>query len=226
MGHWDRRDELMGDRVMARNVWKVVFGATIGLAACWAVPDLSVRAEEASQAEEAAASGAETQPVRTLRLWIDGNLPGRVMQRDNGGVEVPARATISFRQDGEVLYQTRSDEGGYFQVVGVEPGIYSVVVSGPAGSAALMVEVLPYDAELFEELRLEIVLDQTAQPGEAAPPNPSPVPPMAMPPAAAGGGGGGLSALGVAAGVAGLAVGVVALATADEAEPLPTPFFP
>ena len=213
---------------MARCIWRGVILAAIGMAGFLGSPALSLRAEDAGQAEEGEVAAAEAQPVRTLRLWIDGNLPGRVVQRGNGGLEFPAQATISFRQDGEVLYQTRSDERGFFQVVGVEPGIYAVTATGPAGSAALMVEVLPYDAELFEDQRLDILLDSAAVPGEGpvAPPTAPPPPLMMMPAAAGGGGGGGLSALGVAAGIAGLAVGVVALATSDEAEPLPSPFIP
>lgn len=112
------------------------------------------RADLANAVEaKAAAEGAKVERSLTSEeAWYDkhemsqttdGNLPGNLRVFDNAGNLVPARVTLFFVQNGQVVSQARANEQGDFQASGLQPGIYSLVAAGQSGFAAMGVRVLP-----------------------------------------------------------------------------------
>lgn len=113
------------------------------------VATTGVNAEEVVDAGQADVARAELPADgpwyanHELPVRADGNLPGELRVFDESGNLVPARVRLFFLQDGETIVQTRPDEQGNFQVVGLTPGVYSVVAAGPEGFGAFSVRVLP-----------------------------------------------------------------------------------
>lgn len=166
--------------------------------------------------------------VESLYLRIDGNLPGIVNMLDPDGVLVPTRATVSLVRHGKVVQSVRTEETGVFQLLGVEPGHYSVVAVGNGGFAAMTIRILRFhgsstasdgpgpgsDPPADDLLRVTLVPSDDYQAAEADPDDlpPEDLPPEFMPEMTApmyggGGGGGGLGALAGLAGLAGLGGG-------------------
>lgn len=92
-------------------------------------------------------------PSRAVRLRTDGNLVGRIMGADAVEGQKPIRARIALAQSGQVVHSVRSDETGYFQISGVRPGAYSVVVAGQSGFTTFSVQVLPFQQQAAAEPR-------------------------------------------------------------------------
>ena len=156
-------------------------------------------------------------------LRVDGNLAGRVSILDASGNRAPARAHVAFLQSGQTVRAADSDEQGRFQVAGLEPGVYSVIASGPDGFAAASVQVLAYAQDVPKEqltLNLTLVPAGEADSLSALLAQTPKDPPLATQGASGGGGGGGFGGgggagwgiLGAALGAAGLGVGIGALA--------------
>ncbi len=82
---------------------------------------------------------------------VDGHVVGQIGQFDAAGNLLPVQAGVYFLQQGVVALTTSSDERGWFQAVGLRPGVYSVVALGEAGLMAYAVRVLPYDAEIPQD---------------------------------------------------------------------------
>ncbi len=125
----------------------------------------SVKAEEPALADPLASPVVEPaapQPralYHTVHLRIDGNLTGMVNSIDAEGQYVPAVVTLNFVQNGLVIAETRTGEGGNFQVLDFVPGVYSVIVSGSDGLAVLRVHVAAYEPDVAEDQnRLDITL--------------------------------------------------------------------
>lgn len=78
-----------------------------------------------------------------LPVHSDGNLPGQLRVFDSQGNLVPARVQLYFLQSGRVVNRTMPNEAGEFQLVGAQPGVYSVVAVGPQGFGAFSVRVRP-----------------------------------------------------------------------------------
>lgn len=76
-------------------------------------------------------------PVRS-----DGNLPGQLRVFDSAGNLVPAHIRLYFVQNGRVVTQTMPDRDGNFQIVGLRPGVYSVVAVGDGGFGAFAVRIV------------------------------------------------------------------------------------
>ncbi len=172
-------------------------------------------------------NGTKTSYTVVVHLRVDGNLAGRLSMIDPSGKRIPARANVSFLQNGQVVASAQSDEFGRFQVTGLRPGVYSVIASGPDGFAAVSVQVLPFAADASkEQVTLELTLvplgdtlsDMLAGETTAA---------AATTPSGAtggsgggGGGGGGFGLLAAGLGIAGLSVGIAALAEKKPASPV------
>ena len=168
--------------------------------------------------------GSQTTFTVVVHLRVDGNLAGRVSVLTPDGKRVPARAHVSFLQSGQIRGAADTDEQGRFQVNGLQPGVYSVLASGPDGFAAVSVQVLPYSPDAPKErLTLDLTL---VPPGDdlsdllAQAPVGVPIGSQGVPMSGGGGsgGGGGWGLLGVALGAAGLGLGIGALAN-EEASP-------
>jgi hypothetical protein len=78
-----------------------------------------------------------------MRLRTDGNLPGQLRAFDSAGNLSPVRARLFFLHNGKLVARAASEETGNFQVIGLDEGIYSVVVAGPEGLGAFAIRVLP-----------------------------------------------------------------------------------
>lgn len=78
-------------------------------------------------------------------LRVDGNLVGRVMNLDKGDVR-PETTQVLFLQGGQSVASVRTDEWGYFQVVGLRPGLYTVASLSKRGFSAFGVSVQPFEA--------------------------------------------------------------------------------
>ena len=80
--------------------------------------------------------------------WIsmddDGVLQGRIstINPNNLNLEPTGGLNIRFIQEGQVLASTGTDRAGRFAISGLEPGVYSVVATGPNGFLACRVTVL------------------------------------------------------------------------------------
>jgi len=176
-----------------------------------------------------------------LHLRVDGNLPGRCIVQVSSGKSLPARAkvvvlkdadvgtgsaavaggrfqTVAFRshgilRTGQVVTETRSDESGRFQIIGLRPGSYSVVATGRDTVGVSLLTVLPYEANMAKEksfLNITMVSSaedgQTQQEQEIVYPYAMEGEAIGVGGGAAGGGGGGImSGLAGLAGVSGLA---------------------
>lgn len=145
--------------------------------------------------------------LHAVHLRVDGNLAGRVSAMASSGALMPARATMSFGQNGQMINSSRSDERGNFQVVGIQPGVYSVIATGPDGFSAFSVQILPFDETApMNMLLLDITLSPLEFMDWLRPVEPAailrPVTPYST---VGGGGGGGGAGLGAALGLAGLA---------------------
>jgi hypothetical protein len=111
------------------------------------------RADLANAVESKAAEGAKADRDYTaeeawndkheMSLTTDGNVPGNLRVFDDAGNLVPARVTLFFLQNGQVVSQSRANEQGDFQASGLQPGIYSLVAAGQSGFAAMGIRVLP-----------------------------------------------------------------------------------
>jgi hypothetical protein len=77
-----------------------------------------------------------------MRLRSDGNLPGQLRAFDAAGNLTPVRARLFFIQNDQVVGRAASDELGRFQVVGVPPGAYSVVVASSEAFGAFSLRIL------------------------------------------------------------------------------------
>lgn len=80
-----------------------------------------------------------------MRLRTDGNLPGQLRAFDSSGNLSPIRARLFFLQNGQIVARAASEDTGHFQVIGLDGGIYSVIVASPEGLGAFAVRVLPRD---------------------------------------------------------------------------------
>ena len=83
--------------------------------------------------------------VRAVALGANGVVPGQVV------VEAPGNPpavgyVVTFSKDGQVVGQATTDGAGRFQIPGIEPGLYSVVVSNADVTVAYTVEVLSGEA--------------------------------------------------------------------------------
>ena len=143
------------------------------------------------------ASSASSQLLRRVHLAVDKNLPGRVLIRmDTPGKVTTMRAKITFLQNGQIVNEVRSDDKGHFQVMGLQPGVYSVAAIAQNAAAAALVEVLPNRPNVpRNETVLELTLDDPPPEGSDPPPAPMAMPMDAAPTAGGGGGGGGMGAL-------------------------------
>jgi hypothetical protein len=197
-----------------------------------AQPNAGAPAETKALAQNAPANGAPprkggAQGTSTIiYLRVDGNLAGRVSILDALGNRVPARAHVSFLQSAQTVRAADSDEQGRFQVAGLEPGVFSVIASGPDGFAAASVQVLAYAQDAPKEqltLNLTLVPAGEADSLSALLAQTLKDPPLSTQGAGGcccggGGGGGGFGGvggwglLGAALGAAGLGVGIAALA--------------
>ena len=135
-------------------------------------------------------------------LRVDGNVAGRVNVLDASGRRLPAKAHISLIRGGKTVSAVDTNERGQFQVHGLQPGVYSVIASGPDGFAVLAVQVLPYTEDAPRE---KMLLDLTLVPSDDAdalskllaqtdPPEPADPPVTQGQPMSGGGGGGGVAA--------------------------------
>jgi hypothetical protein len=79
-----------------------------------------------------------------VRLRVDGNLAGKATTMDDVGAGIPVRGKIHFIRYGKVVTSARIEETGAFQVIGLEPGVYSVVAVGSGGVGVTRVQVLPF----------------------------------------------------------------------------------
>ncbi len=88
--------------------------------------------------------GEGKSPSQVL-LAIDGLLPGRVSVVDpvSGAIRPAQHMEMLFVRDGEVVSAAKAGPDGVFQVAGLRPAVYSVLMSGPAGFAAFGLSVLP-----------------------------------------------------------------------------------
>jgi len=155
-------------------------------------------------------------------LRVDGNLAGRVSILDPSGKRVPAKAHVSFLQGGQTVRAADVDEQGRFQVAGLEPGVFSVIASGPDGFAAASVQILAYAQDApKEQLTLNLTLVPAGEADSlsallAQTPKDPPLSTQGVGASSGGGGGfgggGGWGLLGAALGAAGLGVGIAALA--------------
>ena len=97
--------------------------------------------------------------VHLVHLQSDGNLAGRVGVFDASGVRRPVLARIAFAKDGQILQTVRSDEWGRFQVTGLKPGVYSVLIVGQGVFGAFGVKVAQFtETALTEELFIDATL--------------------------------------------------------------------
>src|SRR5262249_32513488 len=77
-----------------------------------------------------------------MRLRSDGNLPGQLRAFDAAGNLTPVRARLFFIQNDQVVGRAASDEMGRFQIVGIPPGAYSIVIASSEAFGALSLRVL------------------------------------------------------------------------------------
>lgn len=167
-----------------------------------------------------AGSNGQGQLLRRVHLAVDKNLPGRVLIRlDVPGKVKSMRAKITFLQNGQIVNEVRSDDTGRFQVIGLQPGVYSVAAIAPNAAGAALVEVLPYRPNLSRDLTLlELTLDDPPPESSDPPPAPMAMPMASSPSGGGGGGGGGFGALAGLAGLAGLS-GLAGLGGGTTASP-------
>ncbi len=122
-----------------------------------AAGSISMAAEPVAMQTE----GALDQQLRNYRVELsaDGFLPGRlnVLDPQTGSVIPASDMTITFLRNGEVASETRPGVDGVFQVANLQPGVYSVVGSGPAGYIAYGLEVMGYGTALEPEIPPGIV---------------------------------------------------------------------
>ncbi len=104
------------------------------------------RSAPAAKATSAKVALAADYDVTHAHLRIDGNLIGRVMNVNNGEI-LPEVTQVSFAQNGQYVASVRSDEWGYFQVVGLRPGIYSVMTVSARGFSVLALRVMPFESK-------------------------------------------------------------------------------
>jgi hypothetical protein len=80
-----------------------------------------------------------------VHLRVDGNFAGRVFVLDEVGKPRPVRARIAMLRGGQVVASTQADEWGRYQIVGVEPGVYSILAAANDYVAAATVHVLAFE---------------------------------------------------------------------------------
>jgi hypothetical protein len=177
-----------------------------------------------------------------VRLQADGSLAGQVNAAigPNGAFQT-VQAQISIVKNGQIVAATRTDEAGHFQLVGVQPGIYSLiangpntysslVTNGPNGYAAFKIQVLPFAGgtnitgdvtnvgtllyvDLVPTGDFNLLVQTLGATPAAAPSIPTAGTPESAPAGGGGGGAGGLgAALGAGAAAAGLAGGAAGAA--------------
>jgi hypothetical protein len=195
---------------------KLLCSAVVLMLLCGAMPTLAqqVPVPVPPRSRDAAAS-VNIQRSQTVYLHVDGNVVGRVSLLAPTGVARQTRAVVSLVQNGRVIVSSRSDERGNFQIGGGLPGVYSLIAVGQDGAAIFGVQVLPYDENATESLRLDIALvpsqDALLMASMLASEVPLPPPAPPIPGAGVSGGGGGgaglwpLLGLGGLGGLAGLA---------------------
>ena len=103
-------------------------------------PDLGLPATETTRA-----ISFPTSTVLQARLASDGLLPGRLNMIDPATRQlIPAeRVTLNVVQNGKVVTYVKPGIHGVFQVPGLQPGVYSIVVVGDHGLLTYAVHVLP-----------------------------------------------------------------------------------
>lgn len=79
-----------------------------------------------------------------VSLRVDGNLAGHVTKVISEEEELPARARISIVRDSKVVHRARTNEFGHFQVVKMDPGIFTVIAEAGNDFGVYAVKVLPY----------------------------------------------------------------------------------
>jgi len=196
-----------------------------------------------AQAWGSRALTTESEYLHTVHLRVDGNVSGRVRSFEASGTLQPARARVYFVRNRTIVTSARSDEWGRFQVIGLQPGVYSVIAVGQEGFGVLSVAIRPFEEAPAEGVStasqvalthgIPPSLDMTLVPAaefslvagmldeELADVTVAESPPPITGTGGGGGGGGG-GGLGGLLGVAGLAAGVTALATQDNADASPS----
>lgn len=166
----------------------VMFAASIGVAGTTVV--MNTASTVFGQVElDSTAEGPQLQAVQAdqlerqlrsyqVRLAGDGSLNGRINVIDprTGAMGTAQEMTIALLQDGNVVHEVHPGLEGKFQVSGVQPGVYSVVGSGPDGYVAYAMQVLPAELTVdnripnglepvaFQEVQDELAIDSVAVP--------------------------------------------------------------
>lgn len=110
-----------------------------------AFADAPVGAGTAVAAENLAAEIADLPRYANHELEINENgaFPGELKVFNESGQLVPARVKLFFVRNGQIVTQTLPNEDGTFQMVGLQPGIYTIVAAGQEGFGASSVRILP-----------------------------------------------------------------------------------
>lgn len=212
-----------GLRLMAA-VWMGIWvGSALGEA------PKSVPAKQVSQPAVAATTALASHVLANssedglhVHLMVDGNFAGRAFVLDGLGKPRPVRARIALVRGGQVVASTQADEWGRYQIVGVQPGVYSVLAAANDYVAAATVHVLAFEPNgannpamlsisllPSSEIQMLKAMMGPVAPAAAAVPAATPAAGAATGGAAAVGGGMGgmLGAAGAGLGAAGLAGG-------------------
>lgn len=88
----------------------------------------------------------DAQRFHAIHASVDGNVAGRVTFFDGAGIRRAAPHTrVTIIQKHQVITSVSADESGSFQIVGLRPGIYSVIGSSKTyGVGVWAVRVVPY----------------------------------------------------------------------------------
>jgi len=172
-------------------------------------------------------ASADAKGTIQVHLQVDGNLPGRLVGGNEPTGGRVARGQVVFMQKGQIVGKATADEWGRFQILGLQPGVYSVMAYGPSGVEILSVNVLPFAEDVTDGLSpltlnlvpseefnklLQTMNGQATSGADSS--DATPAAGDAMPAAAAAGGGGGgggdAGALGAALGAAAAGAGIAA----------------
>ena len=142
-------------------------------------------------AEEVDVGQIELNGKHTVNLDREGIVHGRISLLDpRTGLPTPVdNAIVSFVQNGRLVTQVRPGSNGTF-TVRLQPGVYSVIATAPAGYGAFAVLIRPYDPTATDpqELLLDGTLIPPADAAAAAIAPPGALPPGGPPFGGVGGG--------------------------------------
>lgn len=155
-----------------------------------------------------------------VHLAVDGNMAGRVFTYDDSGVAQSTRARIALLRGGQVIATTRADEWGRFQIIGIQPGVYSILAAADDRLAVAAIRVIPFEQNGINNpsvlhIGLAPANELDMLKGMLGPVPPAAAAAPAPTPAAAGGGGGG-GGLGGLLGAAGMGLGAAGLGGGGE----------